>query len=185
MSGRPAVFLDRDGTLIVDRHYLSDPAGVVLLPGAGGAVRRLNQAGLAVVLVTNQSGIGRGLFSEADYLATHARLLELLASEGARLDGAYFCPLAPDADDPEGSRKPGTGMFLRAARELDLDPAASWFVGDRLRDVLPGRRLGGRGILVRGAQSETLAAAGWPELSVAGSLAEAVDTILSTDHPHP
>jgi D-glycero-D-manno-heptose 1,7-bisphosphate phosphatase len=172
-TGRRAVFLDRDGTLIVDRHYLADPAGVALLPGAAAAVRRLNEAGYAAVLVTNQSGIGRGFFSEADYHATHDRLLELLAGEGARLDGAYFCPLAPEADDPEALRKPGTGMFLRAIRDLGLDPARSWWVGDRLRDVLPARELGGRGILVRGDQSEPTG--DWP---LANSLAEATDIIL-------
>lgn len=179
-GGRRAVFLDRDGTLIADRHYLSDPDGVELLPGAGAAVRRLNDAGYAAVLVTNQSGIGRGWYGEAEYRAVHGRLLELLAAEGARLDGAYFCPLAPDADDPAAMRKPGAGMFRDAARELGLDPGASWFVGDRLRDILPARELGGRAILVLGPHSEDPEEAPWPELTVAGSLAEAVDRILTT-----
>jgi D-glycero-D-manno-heptose 1,7-bisphosphate phosphatase len=178
-GGRRAVFLDRDGTLIADRHYLSDPDGVELLAGAGAAVRRLNDVGYAAVLVTNQSGIGRGWYGEAEYRAVHGRLVELLAAEGARLDGAYFCPLAPDADDPGGMRKPGVGMFRDAARELGLDPAASWFVGDRLRDVLPARELGGRAVLVQGPQSEDPAQAAWPELLVAGSLAEAVERILT------
>ena len=141
---RPAVFLDRDGTLIHDRHYLSDPAGVELLPGAADAIARLNRAGAFVVLVTNQSGIGRGLYGEEEYRAVHARLVELLAAQGARLDADYHCPLAPDAPDPEAMRKPGAGMFLRAAREHGLDPAASWYVGDRARDVAAaGGRWGG------------------------------------------
>jgi D-glycero-D-manno-heptose 1,7-bisphosphate phosphatase len=176
VSGRRAVFLDRDGTLIVDRHYLSDPAGVELLPGSARAVRRLNQAGYAAILVTNQSGIGRGLFSEADYRATHERLTALLAAEDAYLDAAYFCPLAPDDADPEALRKPGAGLFLRAARDLGVDLPASWFVGDRLRDVLPGRALGGRAIMVRGASSEV--PTDWPELQIVDSLANAVDAIL-------
>lgn len=151
---RPAVFLDRDGTLIHDRHYLADPAGVELLPGAGDAVARLNRAGYFVVLVTNQSGIGRGFFTEADYEAVHQRVVALLAAEGARLDAEYHCPLAPDAPDPDGMRKPGAGMFLRAAREHDLDLPRSWLIGDRLRDVAPAAQLGAHAILVRGEQTE-------------------------------
>ena len=176
---RPAVFLDRDGTLIHDRHYLSDPAGVELLPGAGEAVARLNRAGLFVVLVTNQSGIGRGRFGEDEYRAVHARLVGLLAERGARLDADYHCPLAPDVPDPEAMRKPGAGMFLRAAREHGLDPAASWYVGDRARDVAPARALGGRAVLVRGAQTETDAAGVDGSIPAVDSLAEAVDLILS------
>lgn len=179
MTGRRAVFLDRDGTVIADRHYLSDPAGVELLPGAAEAVRRLNREGFAAVLVTNQSGIGRGYHSEDDYRAVHRRLVELLAREDARLDGAYFCPLAPDAPDPDALRKPGAGMFRRAAAELGLDLPGSWFVGDRLRDVLPARELGGRAVLVRSDQSEDPAAAGWPELEVADTLSEAVRRITA------
>jgi len=175
---RPAVFLDRDGTLIHDRHYLSDPAGVELLPGAGDAVARLNRAGLFVVLVTNQSGIGRGLYGEEEYRAVHRRLVELLAQEGARLDADYHCPLAPDAPDPGALRKPGAGMFLQAAREHGLELAASWFVGDRARDVAPARELGGRAVLVRSAQTEADAAGADGSVAVVDSLAEAVDLVL-------
>ncbi|HEX5727262.1 MAG TPA: HAD family hydrolase [Longimicrobiaceae bacterium] len=174
---RPAVFLDRDGTLIVDRHYLADPAGVELLPGAGAAVARLNRAGLAVVLATNQSGIGRGYFTEADYRAVHARLEELLAGHGARFDAAYVAPAADEAPGPEDDRKPGVGMFRRAAREHGLDLAASFYVGDRLRDVAPAERLGGTPILVRSPESE-LAEAGARGVPVVASLAEAVERIL-------
>jgi D-glycero-D-manno-heptose 1,7-bisphosphate phosphatase len=173
-AGRAAVFLDRDGTLIVDRHYLSDPAGVELLPGAARAVARLNAAGLFVVLVTNQSGIGRGMFSEDDYRATHRRLVELLAAEGARLDADYHCPLAPGDPDPGEMRKPGAGMYLRAAREHALDLAASWYVGDRLRDVAATQSLGGHPLLVRSPQTE-------PDtrgIPLVESVAEAVDIIL-------
>lgn len=181
-AARPAVFLDRDGTLIHDRHYLADPAGVELLPGAAEAIARLNRAGLFVVLVTNQSGIGRGRFGEEEYRAVHARLSALLAAGGARLDADYHCPLAPDAPDPEAMRKPGAGMFLRAAREHGLDPAASWYVGDRARDVAPAGALGGRGILVRGAQTEPDAAESSGVVAVVDSLVEAANLILS-DRP--
>jgi histidinol-phosphate phosphatase family protein len=177
--GRPVVFLDRDGTLIHDRHYLSDPAGVELLPGAGEAVARLNRAGLFVVLVTNQSGIGRGFFGEDEYRAVHRRLVELLAADGARLDADYHCPLAPDEPDPGAMRKPGAGMFLQAAREHGLDLAASWLVGDRVRDVAPARELGGRAVLVRGPQTEPDPAVSLGSIALVGSLAEAVDLIVA------
>lgn len=179
--GRPAVFLDRDGTLVHDRHYLSDPAALELLPGAAAAVARLNRAGLFVVLVTNQSGIGRGYFGEREYAAVHARLVALLAAEGARLDAAYHSPLAPGDPDPGHERKPGAGMYLRAAREHALDPAASWYVGDRVRDVAAARALGGRGILVRGAQSELDDAEGLAGVDVVDSLAAAVRLIVPAE----
>lgn len=176
VPSRPAVFLDRDGTLIHDRHYLADPAGVELLPGAAEAVARLNRAGLAVVLVTNQSGIGRGFFTEGQYHAVHARLEEVLAERGARLDAAYFCP---DVGEPgeEDDRKPGVGMFRRAARDHDVDLAASYFIGDRLRDVTPALRLGGTPILVRSPQTE-LEEAERLGIPVLPSLAEAVVRVL-------
>lgn len=175
---RPAVFLDRDGTLIHDRHYLAEAAGVELLSGAAEAVARLNEARLAVVLVTNQSGIGRGLFTEDDYARVHARLVRELARAGAHLDGAYHCPDAADSDDPDADRKPGAGMFLRAARELALDLPRSWLVGDRVRDVAPAGRLGARAVLVRGPKTEPPGEARLPWVHEAGSLAEAVEHIL-------
>ena len=152
--GRPAVFLDRDGTLIVDRHYLSDPAGVALLPGAGRGVARLNAAGLFTVLATNQSGIGRGYFTEADYEAVHARLVEVLSRYGARLDAEYHASSLDDTPDPDADRKPGAGMYLRAAREHALELGASFWIGDRLRDVLPALRFGGTPILMRSPETE-------------------------------
>jgi histidinol-phosphate phosphatase family protein len=176
VSTRGAVFLDRDGTIIADRHYLADPAGVELLPGAGEAVARLNRAGLPAILVTNQSGIGRGLFSEEQYRAVHGRLEELLAEHGARLDGAYHCPLAPGDPDPEETRKPGAGMFILAAREHGVELARSAFVGDRLRDVEVARRFGGMALLVRGPQSEAELP---PHVAAVDSLAEAVDRIVA------
>jgi D-glycero-D-manno-heptose 1,7-bisphosphate phosphatase len=154
MSGRPGVFLDRDGTLIDELGYLGDPAGVRLYPGAARAVRALNAAGLPVVLVTNQSGVARGMFAEADVHAVHARLAELLRAEGARLDLVLFCPHHPREGlspyrVPCECRKPAPGMYLAGARALGLDLAHSAVVGDSERDLEAGRRAGiGQLILV-------------------------------------
>ena len=175
---RRAVFLDRDGTLIVDRHYLADPAGVELLPGAARAVARLHAAGFFVALVTNQSGIGRGMFTEDQYAAVHARLVELLAAEGARLDAEYHCPLGPDEPDPHQCRKPRTGMYRRAAREHGLDLARSFYVGDRLRDVIMTQTLGGRSIFVRSPESELEEALALPFITVVDSLADAAEIVV-------
>lgn len=174
---RPAVFLDRDGTIIVDRHYLADPEGVELLPGAGEAVARLNAAGFVAVLATNQSGIARGYFSEAQYDAVHARLVRELARHGARLDAEYHSPELQDGG-PDADRKPGAGMFLRAAREHGLDLARSWWVGDRRRDVQAAGRFGGRGFIVCSAETEAQATAGLLFIRPVRSLAQAVDRIL-------
>ena len=145
---RPAAFLDRDGTLIVDEHYLADPARVRLRPGAARAVARLNAAGLPVVVVTNQSGIARGLLTEDDYARVHARLVALLAADGARVDATYHCPHHPDYGAACACRKPGLALFQQAASEHALDLARSAYVGDKLRDVLPAARTGGLGVLV-------------------------------------
>lgn len=177
-AGRPAVFLDRDGTLIVDRHYLADPAGVELLPRAADALRRLNEAGLFAALVTNQSGIGRGYFGEAEYAAVHARLVDELTARGARLDAEYHCPLGPDDPDPEECRKPKAGMYRRAAREHGLDLASSVYVGDRLRDVTMAQELGGTMLLVCSPESELDRALAHPGIRVVDSLWDAVDAIL-------
>lgn len=146
--GRPAAFLDRDGTLIVDREYLADPEGVELVPGTVEALHLLRDAGYSLVVVTNQSGIGRGLYTEADYQAVRRRLDEVLAAQGIHLDGSWHCPDDPRQGDVP-CRKPNTGMHHAATEALGLDPTRSIFVGDRVSDVLPALALGGRGILVR------------------------------------
>jgi histidinol-phosphate phosphatase family protein len=140
--------VDRDGTLIEDRHYLRDPDAVRLLPGAAEAVQRLNRAQLPVVVVTNQSGIARGLVTEAEYLATARRLEQLLAECEARLDGTYHCPHLPEISGPCACRKPGPLLYQLAARDLDLDLSRSWWVGDRPRDVEAASRFGGRAALL-------------------------------------
>lgn len=148
-AARPAAFLDRDGTIIEERHYLADPDGVHLVPGAAEAMRVLAQAGYALVVVTNQSGIARGLYTAADFAAVQARLEEILAGVGVRFDAVRHCPHHPDVTGPCDCRKPGTGMYRSAAAELGLDLASSVYAGDRVKDVLPALELGGRGFLVR------------------------------------
>lgn len=148
-DGRPAVFLDRDGTIVIERHYLSDPERAELVPGAARAMARLRDAGFALIVVTNQSGIARGLYGEEEFRAVQARIDELLEAQDVRVEGVYHCPHHPDLTGPCACRKPGLALFERAAAEHGLDLARSWFVGDRLKDVEPARALGGRGILVR------------------------------------
>jgi histidinol-phosphate phosphatase family protein len=143
-----AAFLDRDGTVIRDTGYVSSPEDVVLLPGAAEAVRLLNRAGIPVVIVTNQSGIARGYFGESEFHSVQERLESLLLAAGARIDATYFCPHVPN--DRCDCRKPGLGLYLKAAAELGLDLAGALYVGDRVRDVLPVLELGGKGILVAG-----------------------------------
>lgn len=174
----PAVFLDRDGTLIHDAEYLSDPEGVRLLPGAGEAVARLNRAGIPVILVTNQSGIGRGYYTEDDFRAVQERVAEVLARQGARLDAVYHCPHAPGDPLPCECRKPEVGLFVRAAAEHGVDPARSWYVGDRVRDVIPAGRLGGTGILVCTPEYAHEAAGAPAGTLLVDSLPDAVDVVL-------
>jgi D-glycero-D-manno-heptose 1,7-bisphosphate phosphatase len=179
VTGRPAVFLDRDGTLIEDRHFLRDPADIHLLPGAAEAVRQLNAAGLPAVVVTNQSGIARGKLTEADYTAALARLDELLAADRARLDGHWHCPHLPELTGPCDCRKPGPLLYRQAAAALGLDLSRSWWVGDRVRDLEASERFGGRGILVLTGQGSAEArradAVRWP---TAPDLSAAVRLIL-------
>jgi D-glycero-D-manno-heptose 1,7-bisphosphate phosphatase len=151
-EGRPAVFLDRDGTIVEDPGYLHEPDKVRLLPGAGEVIHRLNESGYLVVTVSNQSGIARGFYTAADYEAVQRRLAELLASQDAHLDASYYCPHHPSFGGPCDCRKPKTKLFRDAEAALGIDLGASWWVGDRLSDVKPVRALGGRAILVATGQ---------------------------------
>jgi D-glycero-D-manno-heptose 1,7-bisphosphate phosphatase len=156
MRERRFVLLDRDGTLIVEKHYLSDPDQLELIEGAAEGLRRLAARGLGLALVTNQSGIARGFFDDARLEAIHARLVERLRAEGIALDGIFVCPHHPDAGCP--CRKPRTGLVLRAASELGFEPARAFVVGDMASDVALGRAIGATTLLVRtGHGAETLA----------------------------
>ena len=141
-----AVLLDRDGTIIHDCHYLSDPAGVALLPHAAEGLRLLQDAGLPLILVSNQSGIGRGYFSAGDAARVHARLEALLRKQGVRLAAAYHCPHTPE--DHCTCRKPAAGMVLRAAQDLHFDPARAAVIGDKPCDVRLARAVGALALLV-------------------------------------
>ena len=178
---RPAAFFDRDGTLVEDPGFQRDPAAVRLLPGAAAAVRRLNAAGIAVVVVTNQSGIARGFITPEEYAAVERRIGELFARDGAQIDATYHCPHYPEVGGPCECRKPGTLLYRRAASDLDLDLGASWGVGDRVSDLEPVRALGGRALLVRtgtGREHEPAAlAAGFDAVDDVGA---AADRILSS-----
>ena len=135
----PAVFLDRDGTLMIDVEYCGDPARVTVFPGAGAALAQLRAGGFRLVIIRKQSGIGRGYFTEDDFQRVQAELLRQLGNEG-RLDGAYHCPECPEGASER--RKPGAGMLHEAATDLGLDLARSWMVGDSRADVEAGRRAG-------------------------------------------
>jgi D-glycero-D-manno-heptose 1,7-bisphosphate phosphatase len=144
MSGRPAVFFDRDGTLMEEVQYCSDPARVHVFPGVPAALRRLKAAGFALFVITNQAGIGRGLFTEAQYHAVQAEFLRQ-AGEGS-IDATYFCADPPGA--PSTRRKPEPGMVLEAAADFSIDLARSFFIGDKSLDIECGRRAGTRTIQV-------------------------------------
>ena len=175
-----AVFLDRDGTIIKDAKYISRPEQVELINGAAEAISRINAALVPVIVVTNQSGIGRGLYSQADYERVQARTEELLAQRGARIDATYLCPHEPGENCR--CRKPGTLLFERASAELGVELPSALFIGDRLRDIEPAARFGARGVLVPTTWTppEEIASAE-KSARVADSLATAVDSFLCTN----
>lgn len=154
MHERVGIFLDRDGTVNVDRDYLSDPDRLELIPGAADAIREANAFGVRVFVITNQSGVARGLYTERDVVAVHRRLEELLERQGAHLDAIYYCPHHPEVGTAAyrkvcTCRKPKTGMLIQARDSFDLDLAKSFVVGDKCTDVLTGHQAGCGTVLVQ------------------------------------
>lgn len=189
MPLRPAVFLDRDGTLNEDVGYLSAIAHLTLYPWAIDAVRLLNRAGYPVVVVTNQGGIGRRMIAPEFVGEVHGEIARRLAAGGAHVDGWYHCPHHPEALIEAlrvdcACRKPNPGMALDAARDLGLDLARSWVIGDKWLDVQLAQRIGGRGVLVRtgwGRIEEPLRPAGQVVDAICDTLAGAVAHVLAAD----
>ena len=170
---QPAIFLDRDGTLMHEVDYCRDPADVRLFDGAAEALRRLRGAGFVLVIITNQSGIARGMLTVADFEKVQARLRELLG--GDFIAATYMCPDGPAGES--GRRKPSPAMVHEAARDLGLDLSRSWFVGDKQIDVQCGLAAGTRTVLVRTGHGAGEDAAG--AHFVAKDIASAADFILS------
>lgn len=188
-DGRPAVFLDRDGTVTIEKNYITDPGDIELIPGAAGAIARLRAAGFAVVIVSNQSGVARGYMTEEDMAAVHRATEARLLEAGAALDGAYYCPNLEDGTIERfardvSCRKPATGMIDAAVRDLDLDMSASFMVGDQITDLEVASRAGIPGVLVatgKGEQTMLDAVAGRVEISYfASDLDAAADWIIET-----
>ena len=179
---RPAVFIDRDGTMIELVPYLSDPSQVRLMEQAGAAIRRLNELGIPVVVITNQSGIGRKYYSEEAFWAVQHEVERQLAAYGARTDAVYFCPIACNEPDKTRvvflDRKPGPGMLRRAAEEHVLDLDRSWMIGDSISDVHAGRNAGCATILVKtgygGVQDQSDSAID----QIASDLSAAIDLVI-------
>ncbi len=178
---RHAVFLDRDGTLITERHYLADPEGVELVEGAVEALKALRAAGFLLVVVTNQGGIAKGLYSIGDYNRVAERLDRMLLDNGVPLDATRFCPHHIDAGLPCSCRKPATGMHTELAESLGIDLSRSWFVGDKLSDTLPAETLGGRAVLVRSGYGSTWADRVPPDVAVVDDLSAAARFILAAE----
>lgn len=172
---RRFALLDRDGTLIRNIDFLADPDRVELLPGTAEALRRLRKLGFGLVVISNQSGVGRGLVRLDQLAAVNARLVELLAADGVALDGLYFCPHV--SEDDCHCRKPRPGMVEQAVRDLHFDPALSIVIGDNVCDLDLARTLGIPAILVRTGHGETVLASGVQPAHVANDLLAAVEII--------
>ncbi len=186
-----AVFLDRDGTVNEEVGYLRDLEKLVLIPGAARAIRRMNEAGFTVVLVTNQSGVARGYFPESLVHEAHDRLIAMLEREGARIDAVYYCPHHPTAGNSHYTiecdcRKPRTGLLDRAVKDLGIDIGHSYMVGDKWSDVELGQRAGAAAVLVQTGFGHDDPGNTRPEHvkdpdCIASTLAEAADWIISRE----
>ena len=181
-----AVFLDRDGTIIEEVGYLDRPDRVRVYPWSVDAIRALNRAGVRVVVVTNQSGVARGFFTEAMVEKVHGHIATILAAGGAHIDAYYYCPHHPDGKIREYARacdcrKPGRGLVDRAVDEFNIDPQRSFAVGDRWFDVGLARTVGAQGVLVRtgnGVHEERRPPQGLAADAVVNNLVEAASWIL-------
>ena len=158
MTRRPFAVLDRDGTIIVEQHYLSDPSGVQLLPGSAIGLGHMHRLGLGLVVITNQSAIGRGLIDHKRLQEIHGTMLRLLEEEGVYLDGIYVCPHLPEKNC--SCRKPGTKLLRVAGRELGFEPRRSFVIGDKACDIELGKRVRATTFLVRSGYGEHSASEG-------------------------
>ena len=181
MNARRAAFLDRDGTIIEDVSFISRPEQVALRPGAAEGIALLNARDVAVVVITNQSGLARGLFTVADYEAVRDRLDALLSQYDAHIDATYYCPHYPPVTGPCDCRKPGRLLFDQAIAALDIDASRSMFAGDRSRDLLPARQYGGYAYLVPASSTPADDLAEAPSLgaTVVPSLLDAATQFLA------
>jgi D-glycero-D-manno-heptose 1,7-bisphosphate phosphatase len=170
----PAVFLDRDGTLIAERHYLHTPEEVEFIPGTAAALRSLQEAGFLLFIVTNQSGVGRGFFTLADVDRVHSHMEAELAAEDVTFDGFYVAPEAPD--QPSRGRKPSPAFLLQAAEEHGLDLARSYIVGDKLIDLQTGWNAG--------CAASLLVRTGYGALTEKEQASELRDAVVVDDLPH-
>jgi D-glycero-D-manno-heptose 1,7-bisphosphate phosphatase len=180
--GRRALFLDRDGTVIEDEHYLRDPALIRFLPGALPALRAIAEAGYALVVVSNQSGVARGLITRDELARVHEAFAELLRAAGTPLDGAYYCEHGPD--DGCACRKPKPGLIQRAIAELNLDPSLSYMIGDKERDCEAGLAAGCRALWLQPATPAT-SSLRTPTRAVAVSSWAEVVAVLTARSPLP
>ncbi len=175
-----AVFLDRDGTINEEVGYLDRLERLTIYPQAGAAIQRLNESGLKALVVTNQSGVARGYFTECFLIGLHRHIQQLLAAEGAYLDGFYYCPHHPEARCR--CRKPETGMLLTAAADFGVDLGRSYLIGDTLKDMETAEKAGVKGVLVRtgyGREAEAaMPAAGIGPVHVAADILAAVNWLI-------
>jgi histidinol-phosphate phosphatase family protein len=179
----PAIFLDRDGTVIFDKNYLSSPEQVKLYSYAADSINKLYAAGFKVIIVTNQSGVARGIFTEEELQKIHERLVSLLKKAGAKIDAIYYCPHIDE--DFCSCRKPKPGMVLKAAKDFNIDLKKSYTIGDTVRDYLLGYNTGGKGILVLTGhgkkQQVKIAQEKIKPMAVCKTLKEAVSLIIKNE----
>lgn len=180
MSKHPAVILDRDGTLIVDRIYLNDPEQIEYLPGVFEALRLLRDQSFKLIVATNQSGVPRGLVDVRNLDEIHRRIRDKFSSEGVDLISFHSAPFMTDYDHP--FRKPNAGMLLEAARWFNLDLSRSWMVGDRMTDVEAGHRAGTRSALIGTSSSPAESEFSPPEIHAPNLLAAAQEIVLRAHH---